>query len=83
MTILENLNKYVLAEVASDLGKQSLAPDEDLLERGILDSLGVMKLIVFIEATFGIMVNEEEVVPENFQTLNIMAQFIEQKMQNK
>jgi acyl carrier protein len=83
MSIMESLDKFLIAEIAADHGKRSLVPDEDLLERGILDSLGVMKLIVFIEKTFGIRVNDEEVVPENFQTINIIAKFIEQKMQDK
>jgi acyl carrier protein len=83
MRIEESLEKFLITEIASDLGKRSLVPDEDLLERGTIDSLGMMKLIVFIEETFGIKVNDEDVVPENFQTLNIMTKFIEQKMQNK
>jgi len=82
MTILENLENYLLTEIAADLGKKSLAPDEDLLDRGTIDSLGMMKLIVFIEETFGIKVIDEEIVPENFQTLNSMTGFVEQKMKN-
>lgn len=83
MTILKNLEKFVLTEIAADLGKQSLVPDEDLLEQGIIDSLGLLKLVVFIEKTHGIKVMDEEVVPENFQSLNSMVKLIEQKMQNK
>jgi acyl carrier protein len=83
MTILKNLEKFLLAEIAADLGKQSLDPDEDLLDQGIIDSLGLLKLVVFIEKTYGIKVMDEEVVPENFQTLNSMVNLIEQKMQNK
>jgi acyl carrier protein len=83
MTILENLKKILLTEIAVDLGKKSLDPDEDLLEQGIIDSLGIMKLLLFMEETYGIAVADEEVVPENFQTVNMMVRFIEQKIQNK
>jgi len=83
MTILENLEKVLLTEITVDRGKQSLDPAEDLVDQGIIDSLGVMKLIVFMEETFGIKVNDEEVVPENFRSLNSMTKFVEQKMQNK
>lgn len=83
MTILKNLEKFLLTEIAADLGKQSLGHDEDLLEQGIIDSLGLLKLVVFIEKTHGIKVMDEEIVPENFQSLNSMVKFIEQKMQNK
>jgi acyl carrier protein len=83
MTILENLEKFLVTEVAADLGKQSLDPDEDLLEQRIIDSLGILKLVVFLEKAYGIKVMDEEVVPENFQSLNKMAEFIEEKVRNK
>lgn len=82
MRIIESLEKYLLTEIAADLGRQSLAPDEDLLEQGIIDSLGILKLILFIEETYGIKIIDEEIVPENFQTLNVMVKFIEQKRLN-
>jgi acyl carrier protein len=83
MRILESLEKFLLDEVAADLGKESLDPDEDLLEQGIIDSLGIMNLIAFLEKAFGIEVVDEEIVPENFQSLNSMVKFVEQKMRNK
>ena len=83
MTILQNLEKVLLTEIGVDLGKKSLDPDEDLLEQGIIDSLGIMKLVLFMEETYGIAVADEEVVPENFQTVSMMVRFVEQKMQTK
>ena len=83
MNILEHLEKILITEIAVNREKKSLAPDEDLLEMGIIDSLGIMKLILFMEETFGIAVADEDIVPENFQTLNMMVKFVEQKMQNK
>jgi acyl carrier protein len=83
MSILENLKNILLTEIAVDLGKKSLDPDEDLLEQGIIDSLGIMKLVLFMEETYGIAVADEEVVPENFQTVSMMVRFVEQKMQSK
>jgi len=83
MTTSKNIEKFLVTEIAADLGKQSLGPDENLLEQRIIDSMGILKLIVFLEKTYGIQVMDEEVVPENFQSLNIMVKFIEQKMQNK
>jgi acyl carrier protein len=83
MSILEQLEKVLITEIAVNLERKSLAPDEDLLEKGIIDSLGVMKLLLFMEETFGIAVSDEEIIPENFQTLNNMVKFVEQKIKNK
>ena len=83
MSILKDLEKFLLTEIAVDLSKKSLGPDEDLLEQGLIDSLGIMKLVLFMEETYGIAVADEEIVPENFQTQNNMVKFVEQKIQNK
>lgn len=83
MKILEDVEKILLTEIAVDLGRESLDPDEDLLVQRIIDSLGVVRLIVSLEKAFGIEVIDEEVVPENFQSLNSLVEYIEQKMRNK
>jgi acyl carrier protein len=82
MMILENLEKVLLTEIAIDLDKKSLDPDEDLLEQGIIDSLGLMKLIAFMEETFGIKIIDEEIIPENFQSLASMVSLVELRLQN-
>lgn len=83
MRILEALEKVLLAEIAVGLGKKSLEPDEDLLEQGIIDSLGLMKLIAFMEKTFDIKIIDEEIVPENFQCLSSMVRLVERQMQHQ
>jgi acyl carrier protein len=83
MFVAQNIQKFLLSEIAADLGRQSLDPDEDLLGQRIIDSLGLLKLVVFLEKTHGIQVMDEDIVPENFQTLNTMVQFVEQKMRTQ
>ena len=80
MKILEDVEEILLTEIAMDLGRESLDPDEDLLAQRIIDSLGVVRLIASLEKAFGIEVIDEEVVPENFQSLNSLVEYIEQKM---
>ncbi|MHB8056670.1 MAG: acyl carrier protein [Desulfuromonadaceae bacterium] len=81
MSILKNLENYLLNEIAVGLDKKTLEPDEDLLELGIIDSLGLMKLISFMEETFAISIPDEEVVPENFQSLTRMVKLVEMQTQ--
>jgi acyl carrier protein len=78
-----SIENFLLAEFAADLGTKSFDPDEDLLEQRIIDSLGLLKLVTFLEKSHGIQVNDEDIVPENFQSLNSMAKFVEQKMRSK
>jgi acyl carrier protein len=83
MDIFGIINNFMVTEVAASMGQKTISPDEDLLEKGILDSMGIMKVIVYIENTFGITVEDVEVIPENFQSLNMMSSFISQKIKAK
>ena len=81
MDIIDELGRFLLSEVAVDYGldKKSLSPDEDLITQGIIDSMGILKLVSFMEKNFGVKINNEDIVPENFQTLSALEKFIEKK----
>lgn len=81
MGIQEKLKNYLLLELAADLGIETLSEEDDLLEQGIIDSMGIMNVIAFMEESFDIAVEDQEIVPENFQTIKNMEQFIGQKQQ--
>jgi acyl carrier protein len=59
--------------------KQQIKDSDPLLESGVLDSLGVLDLVTFVEQEFSVHVADEELVPENFQTIDRIAAFIETK----
>ncbi len=61
----------------------SLEDDQSLIQTGIIDSLDILKLLSFLKEKFGIEVTEEEVIPENFDTLNGIADFITNKTNSK
>ena len=50
-----------------------------LLEQGIIDSTGVLEIISFVESTFGITVEDEEMVPANLDSIAGIARFVERK----
>jgi acyl carrier protein len=83
MKNMDSLEKFIITEIAVEYDKKKLDIDEDLLEKKIIDSLGIMKLIVFMEEAFDIVVQDEEIVPDNFQTLNSLNNFIERKIAKK
>jgi acyl carrier protein len=67
------LDKFPLAR------KQQIKDSDPLLESGVLDSLGVLDLVSFIEQEFLVQVADDELVPENFQTIDRISAFIETK----
>jgi acyl carrier protein len=54
-----------------------LSDDEDLLSSGILDSLGILQLVAFIEKSFGIRIPDEDVVFDNFQSVNAIVDYLQ------
>lgn len=56
-----------------------LADSDALLETGVLDSLGVLDVVHFVEQTFSVTIADDDLTPENFQSLDTIAQFVESK----
>ncbi len=49
------------------------------LERGLIDSTGVLEVVSFIEDKYGISVDDDEMIPENLDTVNCLANFVVKK----
>jgi acyl carrier protein len=56
-----------------------ISQDQDLLSAGIIDSLGILRMVAFIENQFGVRVPDEDVVFENFQNVSAMVRYIVQQ----
>jgi acyl carrier protein len=59
-----------------------LEDDDRLLERGIIDSMGVLELIAFLETEFGIAVGDEDVTEENLGTLASIGRYVASRRRN-
>jgi acyl carrier protein len=79
MSIERDLKKFISARLAKGKDVKTLQDDDSLFETGIVDSLGVLLLVAFIEEQFNIKVEDEELIPENFETINKVKEFIERK----
>ncbi len=74
------IRRYVLENFLYTDDEELLQDDASFLENGIVDSTGVLELVMFVEDTFGIPVKDEEIVPENFDSVNRLAQYVEAQM---
>ena len=59
--------------------KRDVRPHDPLLEGGILDSMGVLEVVKFLEEEFDIAVDDDELSPENFHSIENLARFVSQK----
>jgi len=76
MSVILELEAFVLDELAAGREMDAIPPDEDLLARGVVDSLGITQLMTFFEDRFGVRVYDDELVPDNFRTLERMEAFL-------
>lgn len=56
-----------------------LKNDDSFLEKGIIDSTGILEVVMWMEDTFGVQTEDTEIIPENLDSVNSLAGFIERK----
>ncbi len=76
----EKLRKFIFAEIVYHADPDSFGDDDDLLEAG-LDSMGIMRLIMFAEKEFGVILPDTEIEPANVHSLNALEKWIQQAKQ--
>jgi acyl carrier protein len=79
MTVSADIEQFILSELTQGRGITAIDPSENLLSKGIVDSHGVMELVGFLEERFGISVGDEDLSPENFESVTSIAAFVEHK----
>jgi acyl carrier protein len=81
-TVQRDVRKFVVDNFLFGQG-DGLTDQQSFLEGGIIDSTGVIELVAFIEEKFGISVQDEELVPENLDSIVCVTRFITDKLQAK
>ena len=61
-------------------GSEELAANESLLESGVVDSIGVLSLVTWLEQEFGFVIDDDEVVPENLESVANLVGFVDRKL---
>jgi len=79
MAIEEKLRNYILENYLFTDDQSALNNGDSFLDKGIIDSTGILEVIYFIEDEFNIKVDDEEMIPENLDSVNNIVNFIEQK----
>ena len=77
--ILKDVVEFIKENFIMGRSDAQLDPDESLIESGIMDSTGVLELVEYLEATYGIKIEDEELIPENLETVNNIVNFLKTK----
>ncbi len=77
--VVGQIREYIDANLFVEGGHASLQDEDSFLEKGIIDSTGVLELVNWMETTFGFEVGDQELVPENLDSIRRLADFIARK----
>ena len=74
----QKIKQFIVDEFMPDVPAEELESDFDLLTGGVVDSLGLLKVVAWLETEFDITVDDSELGPESFRTVDAIKQYVEQ-----
>jgi acyl carrier protein len=77
--LTDQIRQFILENYLFTNDAAALGTDDSLLGRGIVDSTGMLEIIFFIEEQLGVKVKDEEMIPENLDSVNRIAAFVTSK----
>ena len=75
-----NLRQFVMENLAQGKVGGVIEDDASLIDNGVIDSLGIFQLVSFLEQSYGVRVRDEEIVLENFKSINAIEEFLVGKL---
>lgn len=78
--ITQSIRKFLFENYLFGCNENELNNDTSFLEFGVLDSMGIIELIAFIENEFGIKIAYSEILPENLDSVNCVSRLVYKKM---
>ena len=78
--IVEEVRSFISSTMLIDAPGQSIALDESLVQRGVIDSTGVLELVGFLEERYGIRVGDDEITTENLDSLAAIMAYLRRKL---
>jgi acyl carrier protein len=77
VSVESSVRHFLRHELGRD--ESGVGPDDSLLESGTIDSMGVLQLVAFLEGTCAIKIEDDDLTPENFDTLSAISAFVERR----
>ena len=81
-TVRSEIRQFVIDNFLFGERSSTLRDDDSFLDTGIIDSTGVLELVAFLEGQFAIKITDQELIPENLDSVNLVASFVCRKLQH-
>jgi len=79
MSVEEKVRGYILDNFLFTDDQSELSSEDSFMEKGIIDSSGILEVIFFLGEEFKVQVEDDEMVPENLDSVNNLVAFVEKK----
>jgi acyl carrier protein len=79
-TMTEEIRQFIVENYFLGQDESRLKDGDSSLESGILDSTGILQLITFLEETYGIAVGDEDISPDNLDSIERVAAYLQRKI---
>jgi acyl carrier protein len=76
----QELRKFITENFMFGLEDVQLSDDDSFAEKGFIDSTGILELVSFVEEKYGIDIKDTELIPENLDSINTLARFLDTKL---
>ena len=80
MDVMTSVRKHITEQFLSRSGVDQIGDDDPLLDSGIIDSMAILQLVGYLESEFNIEVEDEEILPEHFETMASITAFVTGKL---
>jgi acyl carrier protein len=81
--IAQKIRMFVVDNLLFGQGDGRFSNDDSFLENGLIDSVGILTLVELVRETYAISVKDEELVPENWDSVHRIAAFVQTKLSLK
>jgi len=78
-TVNDVIITFIKENFITGRSQKEISPEESLIDSGIIDSTGILELVMFLEEKYSITIEDEELIPENLDTVKNLVAFLERK----
>ena len=75
----DRIKHFIMTEVAPEAGLEDIRDDDALIDSGVIDSLGVLRIMAFLDEEFGVDLGSGEIRMENFKDLRTICRVVEEQ----
>jgi acyl carrier protein len=79
-SVKDQIREFILRELASAKGVTTFSDSESLMDSGVIDSLGIFRLVAFLEEAFRVRIGDEEITHDNLKSVDSIEQMVVSKL---